>query len=119
MKPPQRFVTSSGRVIYSFSVRSFPTLVNNIYIIDDDSGLILIDCGSGLPQANADLEAGFVAVSEAFSRPVSLADVSTILITHGHIDHMGAVAHHAARRSMMHMEAVSYTHLTLPTSDLV
>jgi glyoxylase-like metal-dependent hydrolase (beta-lactamase superfamily II) len=91
MKSPQRFVTGSGRVIYSFSVRSFPTLVNNIYIIDDDSGLILIDCGSGLPQANADLEAGFAAVGEAFGRRVSPADISTILITHGHIDHFGGL----------------------------
>jgi glyoxylase-like metal-dependent hydrolase (beta-lactamase superfamily II) len=27
----------------------------------------------------------------AFGRPVSLADVSTILITHGHIDHFGGL----------------------------
>lgn len=32
----------------------------------------------------------------------------TVLLSHGHIDHMGAVAHHAARRSMMHMEEGVY-----------
>jgi ribonuclease Z len=30
------------------------------------------------------------------------------LLSHGHIDHMGAVAHHAARRAMMHMEEGVY-----------
>ena len=91
IKAPQRFVTASGRVIYCFSVRSFPTLVNNIYIVEDESGLILIDCGSGMPQANADLEAGFIAVGDTFGRSISLADISTILITHGHIDHFGGL----------------------------
>ncbi len=31
-----------------------------------------------------------------------------VLLSHGHIDHMGAVAHHAARRAMMHMAAGTY-----------
>lgn len=91
MSAPSRFVTGAGRIIYSFRVRSFPTLVNNIYIIDDGEGLILVDCGSGMPQANAELAAGFSAVSDAFGRAVSLADISTILITHGHIDHFGGL----------------------------
>ena len=84
-------MTGDGRIIYSFRVRSFATLVNNIYIIDGGEGLILVDCGSGMPQANAELEAGFAAVSETFGRAVSLADISTILITHGHIDHFGGL----------------------------
>lgn len=90
-KPSQRYVTSTGRLIYSFPVRSFPTLVNNIYVIDSGEELILVDCGSGMPQANDDLAAGFVAVGETFGRAMSLADITTILITHGHIDHFGGL----------------------------
>ncbi|HVJ91171.1 MAG TPA: MBL fold metallo-hydrolase [Labilithrix sp.] len=30
------------------------------------------------------------------------------LVSHGHIDHVGAVAHHAARRAMMHMDEGVY-----------
>jgi glyoxylase-like metal-dependent hydrolase (beta-lactamase superfamily II) len=91
MKTPQCYKTSAGRVIYSFPVRSFPTLVNNVYVIDDGVEPILVDCGSGMEQANADLLAGFEAIGEAFARPISLVDIATILITHGHIDHFGGL----------------------------
>lgn len=91
MKAPQRTVTGDGRIIYSFPVRSFPTLTNNIYVIDDGGQLILIDCGSGMEQPNADLLAGFAGLQEAFGCAFTLADVDTILITHGHIDHFGGL----------------------------
>jgi glyoxylase-like metal-dependent hydrolase (beta-lactamase superfamily II) len=91
MKSPQCFKTAAGRLIYAFTVQSFPTLVNNIYLIDDDSGLILVDCGSGMERPNADLLAGFEAVNAQFNRAFNLADVATILITHGHIDHFGGL----------------------------
>lgn len=91
METPRRFETAAGRTIYTFPVRSFATLVNNIYIISDGEHRILVDCGSGMEQANADLVAGFAAVSEQFGEPVSLADTDTILITHGHIDHFGGL----------------------------
>ncbi len=91
MKAPQRFQTGNGRIIYSFPVRSFPTLVNNIYVIDDGDRPILIDCGSGMEQPNADLLAGFAGLQETFGCAFTLADVGTILITHGHIDHFGGL----------------------------
>ncbi|MCP4361299.1 MAG: MBL fold metallo-hydrolase [Chloroflexi bacterium] len=91
MNTIQKFKTLSGRIIYSFPVQSFPNLVNNIYLISDGDRLILVDCGSGFEQANDELAAGFTAVSEQFNESVSLADISHILITHGHIDHFGGL----------------------------
>ena len=91
MKPLQRFETSAGRAIFSFPVRSFPTLTNNIYVIDDGEQYILIDAGSGMERPNADLLAGFTAIGEHLSRPFTPADIGTILITHGHIDHFGGL----------------------------
>lgn len=90
MTSAQAFKTGAGRIIYSFPVQSFANLVNNIYLISDGSELIMVDCGSGLEQANLDLLAGFTAVAEQFE-PVTLADVKHILITHGHIDHFGGL----------------------------
>ncbi len=90
MKTVQTFTTAAGRTIYSFPVQSFPNLVNNIYVISDGQSRILVDCGSGLEQANADLLAGFTAVAADFE-PITLADITHILITHGHIDHFGGL----------------------------
>ncbi|MBK8987599.1 MAG: MBL fold metallo-hydrolase [Chloroflexi bacterium] len=91
MKTIQKFTTSAGRVIYSFPVRSFPTLVNNIYLISDGDQLILVDCGSGYDKANDELLAGVTAVAEQYDPAIGLTAVTTILITHGHIDHFGGL----------------------------
>lgn len=91
MATVERFSTSDGRAIYAFPVRSFPTLVNNIYVISDGQERILVDCGSGLEQANHDLVAGFEAIRTTFGEPIDLATITTILITHGHIDHFGGL----------------------------
>jgi glyoxylase-like metal-dependent hydrolase (beta-lactamase superfamily II) len=90
MNGVSRFLTADGRRIYSFRTRSFPTLVNNIYIISDGEERILVDCGSGMEQSNADLLAGFEALAAAFE-PIRIEDITTILITHGHIDHFGGL----------------------------
>ena len=91
MTTTSKFTTRAGHEIYTFKVQSFSQLVNNIYIIDNGNDLILVDCGSGLEQANNDLVAGFTAVSEKFNKKFSLKDITQILITHGHIDHFGGL----------------------------
>ncbi len=87
----KKFTTGAGRTIYTFPVQSFQNLVNNITLISDGNELILVDCGSGLEKANEDLLAGFTAVAEKFNESFTLADIDTILITHGHIDHFGGL----------------------------
>ena len=91
MKQPQKFTTGAGRTIYTFPVQSFPSLVNNIYIISDGDLLILVDCGSGFAQANDELLAGVTAVAQQFNKAISLEAIDHILITHGHIDHFGGL----------------------------
>jgi glyoxylase-like metal-dependent hydrolase (beta-lactamase superfamily II) len=91
MAIPCKFVTGAGRTIYSFPVQTFPNLVNNIYVIDNDDQLILVDCGSGMESTNQELTAGFEAISHHFDRAITLASIGTILVTHGHIDHFGGL----------------------------
>src|SRR5690606_30270764 len=71
--------------------QSFPNLVNNIYLSSDGDSLILVDCGSGFAEANDQLLPGVTAVSHQFNEAISLAAVTHILITHGHIDHFGGL----------------------------
>lgn len=91
MKSVKKYVSSTGRRIYSFPVQVFSGLVANIYLISDDERLILIDCGSGMEQSNDDFSAGFEAITEEYGETVSLSNLHAILITHGHIDHFGGL----------------------------
>lgn len=86
-----KFETSAGRCIYTFQVEAFPTLIANIYVIDDGNQLILIDCGSGMEKANREFLAGFEALRDRFGVSFTPADVDLILISHGHIDHFGGL----------------------------
>ncbi|MDX1662872.1 MAG: MBL fold metallo-hydrolase [Candidatus Promineifilaceae bacterium] len=108
--------TSAGRCIYSFQVEAFPTLVANIYLVDDGDRLILIDTGSGLEQSNEEFLAGFAALRARYGVSFSPTDLDLILITHAHMDHFGGLpfvrtltdapigAHILDRRVLSHYE---------------
>ena len=87
----KQFKTANKRTIYSIPLRVFPALVTNVFVIDDGNSLTMVDCGSGFRDSNPDLLAGVEAVGEQFGANFTLADIDTILITHGHIDHYGAL----------------------------
>jgi glyoxylase-like metal-dependent hydrolase (beta-lactamase superfamily II) len=57
----------------------------NIYLIEAYSGYILVD--AGMPRMDAELDG---AMMEAGVDPRS---VQLIIITHGHLDHIGSIAH--------------------------
>jgi glyoxylase-like metal-dependent hydrolase (beta-lactamase superfamily II) len=90
-RPVARFTTASGRNLYQIPLEVFPGFVGNVYVLTGGDGVILVDCGSGMEQARRELVAGFAAIGERFGEPVTLQDVSAILITHGHIDHFGGL----------------------------
>jgi glyoxylase-like metal-dependent hydrolase (beta-lactamase superfamily II) len=83
--------TEGGRCIYGFQVEAFPTLVANIYIIDDGSELTLIDCGSGLEASNQGILTGFEALREQYDVSFNLGDMERIIVTHAHMDHFGGL----------------------------
>ncbi len=87
----QKFTTAAGRCIYTFPVQAFATLVANIYVIDDGERLTLVDTGSGLPDCNQQLQAGFAALTAEYGPRLDLANLDAILVTHGHIDHFGGL----------------------------
>ncbi len=86
-----KFETSTGRRIYTFQVEAFPTLIANIYVIDNGDQLVLVDCGSGMEKSNREFLAGFDALRETFGVSFGPADLDLILISHGHIDHFGGL----------------------------
>src|SRR5215208_6122881 len=57
----------------------------NVYLVEEaGGGLLMWDAGLGTHEAQAVLEDGFRRLGRRF------ADVSRILVSHGHVDHAGA-----------------------------
>ena len=61
------------------------TLDIRSYLVPHDSGLVLVD--TGLNPSGHDLDAALAAAGAGWS------DVSDVVVTHGHRDHVGALAH--------------------------
>ena len=93
----RRFETCAGASIFQIPMYVFPELWGYAYLVllDDDSGSyrLLIDAGSGFGDSNQHLQAGFDAISHQLGSPVGLGDLTHILVTHGHIDHIGGLAY--------------------------
>lgn len=87
----QSFTTSRGARVFAIPVEAFPNFYAYAYLVQTDDMLVLIDTGSGSERSHASLQAGFEQASAALGNPVTFADLTHILITHGHIDHFGGL----------------------------
>jgi glyoxylase-like metal-dependent hydrolase (beta-lactamase superfamily II) len=97
------FTTSGGAQIFQLPLLVFPGLWGYSYLVlaEGEGGpyRLLIDAGSGFGESNRQLEAGMTAVSERLGYPLTLAGLTHVLITHGHIDHFGGLAYIRERTS--------------------
>jgi len=87
----KRYQTQSGLTVYRLPVEAFPHHFTNCYLVLADEEVVLIDAASGWDQANQGMLAAFEQLRETYHETVSLSDVTTLLITHGHIDHYGGI----------------------------
>jgi glyoxylase-like metal-dependent hydrolase (beta-lactamase superfamily II) len=94
----RRFETCEGAEIFRIPLLAFPSLWGCAYLVLFDDGRskpfrVLIDAGSGYGDSNQHLESGLQAVSSQLGRSLGFADLTHILITHGHIDHFGGLTY--------------------------
>ncbi len=92
------FVTCKGAQIFRIPLLAFPSLWGYVHLVLVNDGgstnyRVLIDTGSGFGESNHHLESGLQAVSSQLGYSIGLADLTHILITHGHIDHFGGLAY--------------------------
>ncbi len=89
----ERYVPASGIRLYRYPVRAFPGLETMVHLILAPGFTVLVDTGSGFGNSDDDLLAGMEAVASQFGEPCRVEDLTHILVTHGHIDHFGGLAH--------------------------
>jgi glyoxylase-like metal-dependent hydrolase (beta-lactamase superfamily II) len=90
----QRFVSNTGARIYRIPLRVFSNgFIGYAYVVLNAGVPTLIDAGSGYDESNHDLLRGIEAVRDEFGEALRVADIRHLLVTHGHVDHFGGVAH--------------------------
>jgi len=99
----KRYQTAGGAQIFQIPLHEFPILDGYAYVvlIDDFEGAsyrVLIDTGSGFGHSNQHLQDGLQQVCTQYGYALDFQDLTHILITHGHIDHIGGL-HYIRERS--------------------
>ncbi len=87
----QIFESSQGARIAQLPLNAFPDFWVYAYLVLVDDYRVLVDTGSGFHKNNHCLEKGFGAAGDLLGEIVDFADLTHILITHGHIDHYGGL----------------------------
>ncbi|HUT12668.1 MAG TPA: MBL fold metallo-hydrolase [Thermoguttaceae bacterium] len=87
----KQFVSSNAVRIYRIPCRVFEHLTARVYLLLGAGPPTLVDTGSGSGESTRDILAGLETVRTEFGEPVRPGDLRRIIITHGHVDHVGGL----------------------------
>jgi glyoxylase-like metal-dependent hydrolase (beta-lactamase superfamily II) len=91
LPPVKRFVSSLGVRIYQIPCQVFESLSARVYLLLGAGPPTLVDAGSSLKSCVRQILAGVQAVRDEFGEDIRAGDIRRILISHGHVDHIGGL----------------------------
>jgi glyoxylase-like metal-dependent hydrolase (beta-lactamase superfamily II) len=86
-------IASTGARIYRIPAHVFAGFIAYCYVILEMGVPTLVDVGSGIGSSTDEILAGIAALRDDFGETITVRDIERILITHGHVDHFGGLAH--------------------------
>ena len=89
--PSRNSVSNSGVRIYRIPCQVFEALSARVYLLVGAGPPTLVDAGSSLDASTQQILAGIEAVHDEFGEAVRPGDVRRIIVTHGHVDHVGGL----------------------------
>ena len=91
LPPVKQFLSNSGVRIYRIPCQVLETLSARVYLLVGAGPATLVDAGSGLGSSTRHILAGIEVAHDDFGENVRPGDIRRIMVTHGHIDHVGGL----------------------------
>lgn len=87
----KQYLSSNAVRIYRIACRVLPHLTARVYLLLGAGPVTLVDAGSGQEGSTQNILDGFEIVRREFGESVRIEDVQRVLLTHGHLDHVGGL----------------------------
>lgn len=87
----KRFVSNASVVIYRIPCQVMPDFSARVHLLLGAGPPTLVDTGSGFGLSTGQILQGLETVRKRFGEPIQPQDIRRILITHGHVDHVGGL----------------------------
>jgi glyoxylase-like metal-dependent hydrolase (beta-lactamase superfamily II) len=87
----KKYVSNTDVRVYRIPCQVLETLSARVYLVLGAGPPTLIDAGSGLALSTGQILAGIQAVHDDFGEDVRPSEIARIVITHGHMDHIGGL----------------------------